>query len=132
MPSSGTTPRPRKAADAGLRDWACSLHDVVEASVDPFRNPIPGQAVTAESLNPNVTRASALRSARLPVNLIGSPIDYANRLIGSPITTQSSDSCYACSVTLASTCCGRYTERLCTVLISMAGRQGQGSVLWRD
>jgi hypothetical protein len=29
---------------------------------------------------------SALRSARLPVSLIGSPINYANRLIGSPIT----------------------------------------------
>ena len=33
--------------------------------------------------------SSALRSARLPVNLIGSPINYANRLIGSPITSQS-------------------------------------------
>ena len=32
---------------------------------------------------------SALRSARLPVNLIGSPISYANRLIDSPITSQS-------------------------------------------
>jgi hypothetical protein len=32
---------------------------------------------------------SALRSARLPVNLISSPINYANRLIGSPITSQS-------------------------------------------
>ena len=32
---------------------------------------------------------SALRSARLPVNLIGSPINYANRFIGSPITSQS-------------------------------------------
>ena len=32
---------------------------------------------------------SALRTARLPVNLIGSPISYANRLIGSPITSQS-------------------------------------------
>ena len=30
-----------------------------------------------------------VRSARLPVNLIGSPINYANRLIGSPITSQS-------------------------------------------
>ena len=34
-------------------------------------------------------RRSALRSARLPVNLIGSPISYANRLIGSSITSQS-------------------------------------------
>ena len=34
-------------------------------------------------------QVSALRSARLPVNLIGSPINYANRLIGSPITSQS-------------------------------------------
>ena len=33
--------------------------------------------------------ASALRSARLPVNLIGSPVNYADRLIGSPITSQS-------------------------------------------
>ena len=33
--------------------------------------------------------SSALRSARLPVNLIGSPISYASRLIGSPITAQS-------------------------------------------
>ena len=32
---------------------------------------------------------SALRSARLPVNVIGSPINYANRLIGSPITSLS-------------------------------------------
>ena len=35
---------------------------------------------------------SALRSARLPANLIGSPISYANRLIGSPITSQSTGS----------------------------------------
>jgi O-phospho-L-seryl-tRNASec:L-selenocysteinyl-tRNA synthase len=34
---------------------------------------------------------SALRSARLLVNLIGSPINYANRLIGSPITSQSTE-----------------------------------------
>ena len=33
--------------------------------------------------------SSAVRSARLPVNLIGSPINYANHLIGSPITSQS-------------------------------------------
>ena len=32
---------------------------------------------------------SALRSARLPVNLIGSLISYGNRWIGSPITSQS-------------------------------------------
>ena len=32
---------------------------------------------------------SALRSARLAVNLIGSAINYANRLIGSSITSQS-------------------------------------------
>jgi hypothetical protein len=32
---------------------------------------------------------SALQSARLPVNLIGSPINYANRLIGASITSQS-------------------------------------------
>ena len=32
---------------------------------------------------------SALRSAHLPVNLIGAPINYANGLIGSPITSQS-------------------------------------------
>ena len=30
-----------------------------------------------------------MRSARLPVNLIGSPINYANHLIDSPITSQS-------------------------------------------
>ena len=36
-----------------------------------------------------ILQHSALRSARLPVNLIGSPIYYANRLIGSPITSQS-------------------------------------------
>ena len=35
---------------------------------------------------------SALRSARLPVNLIGSTINYANRSIGSPITSQSAGS----------------------------------------
>jgi hypothetical protein len=35
---------------------------------------------------------SALRSARLTVNVIGSPINYANRSIGSPITSQSTDS----------------------------------------
>jgi hypothetical protein len=33
--------------------------------------------------------ACALRSARLSVNLIGSPTNYANRLIGSPITSKS-------------------------------------------
>jgi hypothetical protein len=36
-----------------------------------------------------VVWGSALRSARFPVNLIGAPINYANRLIGSPITSQS-------------------------------------------
>jgi hypothetical protein len=30
-----------------------------------------------------------LRSARLHVDVTGSPINYANRLIGSPITSQS-------------------------------------------
>ena len=34
---------------------------------------------------------SALRSARLAVNLIGCPINYANRLIGSSITSQSTE-----------------------------------------
>ena len=34
-----------------------------------------------------VRAPSALRSARLPVNLIGSPINYANRLIGSPVSS---------------------------------------------
>lgn len=32
---------------------------------------------------------SALRSARLPVNLIGSPLIFASRVIGSPINSQS-------------------------------------------
>jgi hypothetical protein len=41
-------------------------------------------AVAAGSRGP-----SALRSARLPLTLIGSPINYVNRLIGSPITSQS-------------------------------------------
>ena len=40
----------------------------------------------------SITAASALRSARLPVNLIGSPVNYANRLIGSPVNSQSTDS----------------------------------------
>jgi hypothetical protein len=39
---------------------------------------------------------SALRSARVPVNLIGSPITYANRLISSPITSQSSAAAHLC------------------------------------
>jgi hypothetical protein len=34
---------------------------------------------------------SALRSARSPVYLIGSPINYANRLMSSPITSQSTE-----------------------------------------
>jgi hypothetical protein len=38
---------------------------------------------------PHRAYISALRSARLPVNLIGSPINYANRLISCPITSQS-------------------------------------------
>ena len=54
---------------------------------------LPGGMLTLQqpSGTPGVSRASAsaLRSARLPVNLIGSPIDCANRLIGSPITSQS-------------------------------------------
>lgn len=37
----------------------------------------------------SVTPGSALRSARLPIKLIGFPINYANRLIGSPMTFQS-------------------------------------------
>ena len=38
--------------------------------------------------------SSALRSARLPVNLIGSPINCANRLMSSPITSQSTVQLY--------------------------------------
>ena len=38
---------------------------------------------------PCMVQHSALRSARLPVKLIGSPINSAKRLIGSPITLQS-------------------------------------------
>lgn len=34
-------------------------------------------------------RCSAFRSARLPVNLIGSPVNHANRLFESSITSQS-------------------------------------------
>ena len=45
--------------------------------------------LAAEVRRPGLLRrrggTSALRSARLPANLIGSPINYANRLIGSPI-----------------------------------------------
>ena len=41
----------------------------------------------AGPLTSNMHTGSALRSARFPVNLIGSPISYANRLIGSPITS---------------------------------------------
>jgi hypothetical protein len=41
--------------------------------------------------------ASALRSARLPFNLIGSPINYANGLIGSPITLQSTATGLPCT-----------------------------------
>jgi hypothetical protein len=42
-----------------------------------------------EALKVRCPACSALRSARSPVNLIGCPINYANRLIGSPITSQS-------------------------------------------
>ena len=60
-------------------------------------SPITSQSTGISPLPENVdglgqvasAGASALRSARLPVNLIGSPIKYANRLIGSPITSQS-------------------------------------------
>ena len=44
------------------------------------------------------TPLKALLSARLPVNLIGSPINYANRLIGPPITSQSTAALPACCV----------------------------------
>ena len=43
-------------------------------------------------------RSSAVLSARLPVNLIGSPIIYANCLIGSPITLQSTGQVHAFSL----------------------------------
>jgi hypothetical protein len=39
---------------------------------------------------------SVLRSARLPVNLTGSPINYANRLIRSLITSQSTPDAVVC------------------------------------
>ena len=38
-----------------------------------------------------ITVPSAMRSARLSFDLIGSPINYANRSILSPITSQSTD-----------------------------------------
>jgi hypothetical protein len=44
---------------------------------------------TVQTLSAQV---SALPSVRFPVNLIGSPINCANRLIGSPITSQSTGS----------------------------------------
>ena len=54
---------------------------------------------------PRLPLPSALRSARLPVNLIGSPINYANRLIGSPITSQSTaPACRLRHVPLVSRC----------------------------
>jgi hypothetical protein len=52
---------------------------------------VPPWQSTCESSSKysSIPSGSAFRSARLPVNLIGSPINYANRLIGSPITSQS-------------------------------------------
>ena len=76
------------------------MHNLVEAGVGLFMHPIPGDkrgqlcrrfetASTAHVSHTSRAGPSALRSARLPVNFIGSPINYANRSIGSPITSQS-------------------------------------------
>ena len=56
-----------------------------------------------------------MRSARLPVNLIGSPINYANRLIGSPITSKSTgEQCHPCSAhTGLKAAAGRAGHRSC-------------------
>ena len=50
---------------------------------------------------------SVLRSARLPVTLIGSPINYANCLIGTPITSQSTALAaqHVCSAAMSSRAC---------------------------
>ena len=45
-----------------------------------------------------VRRDRALRSAHLPVSLIGSPINFANRLIRSSITSQSTGGASGLSV----------------------------------
>ena len=59
---------------------------------------VPPWQSTCESSSKysSIPSGSAFRSARLPVNLIGSPINYANRLIGSPITSQSTGCAQAC------------------------------------
>ena len=75
--------------------------------------------------------SSALRSARLPVNLIGSPISYANRLIGSPITSQSTG-----CVDMQAGC---QPPQSCTRLESFRGSgvwpgvwtASRGSIFWR-
>jgi hypothetical protein len=59
-----------------------------ESLILPVDVPDPSNVQWTLSVGP-YHLSSALRSARLPVNLIGSPINYANRLIGSPITSQS-------------------------------------------
>ena len=57
--------------------------------------PLPAGLSTSREfrLHTRSTVSSALRAC-LPDNLIGSPINYVNRLIGFPITSQSTDSQY--------------------------------------
>ena len=66
---------------------AAGMRVLVVPSLAKKDYPTPDPAAAAGTASCHVS--SALRSARLPVNLIGSPINYANRLIGSPITSQS-------------------------------------------
>ena len=75
---------------SGAKSAACAeLERVAASSKGGFSTP-RGAVLPFGSMELAIkVGTSALRSARLPVNLIGSPINYANRLIGSPISSQS-------------------------------------------
>ena len=69
-----------------------SLHPVVFQSSGMYRygeEACPMRECSRALMPRTGVTGGALRSVRLPVNLIGSPINYANRMIGSPITSQS-------------------------------------------
>ena len=70
----------------GAHPFVFDLDQLVAADRAAQGRAVEGCAPPASCLQPF---ASALLSARVPVNLIGSPINYANRLIGSLITSQS-------------------------------------------
>ena len=107
---AASSPRAVLAAPVSDNDPATSC---VASSPEHAQRESHMAAVNPELWEPRASMYSALRSARLPVNLIGSLINYANRLISSPITSQSTEHHYGLQASGPKACSSGGTAQLC-------------------